>query len=187
MTVAARYRPSGDTWMAPVKDRRSSDHSTRSPSSRIATRRFDPTRPLVLGGVTIPGAPGLAGHSDGDAVAHALIDALLGAAAAGDVGRHFPPGEEAWKGADSMELLRWSVGLLRERGFTPRNVDLVVICEMPKIAPVAERMRERLAGVLEVAVDAVSLKGKTNEGMGWIGAREGLAVHAVALVEGPDP
>ncbi len=147
------------------------------------SHRFDPTRPLVLGGVTIPGEAGLAGHSDGDAVAHALIDALLGAAAAGDVGRHFPPGDAAWKGADSMDLLRRAVALLKGRGFRPRNVDVVVICERPKIAPVADAIRDRLAGVLGIDAGSVSLKGKTNEGMGWIGAGEGLAVHAVALVE----
>jgi len=148
------------------------------------SHRFDSSRPLILGGVHIPDAPGLSGHSDGDAIAHALIDAILGAGAAGDVGRHFPPGGEAWKGADSMDLLARSVEILSRKGFRPSNVDVVVICERPKIGPVADAIRARLAGVLGVPVDHVSLKGKTNEGMGWIGAGEGLAVHAVALVEG---
>jgi 2-C-methyl-D-erythritol 2,4-cyclodiphosphate synthase len=147
------------------------------------SHRFDSARPMILGGVEIPGVPGLAGHSDGDAIAHAVIDALLGAAAAGDVGRHFPPGEDAWRGADSMDLLSRSVALLRDRGYRAHNVDVVVICEEPRISPVADAIRARLAEVLEVTVNAVSLKGKSNEGMGWIGAGEGLAVHAVALVE----
>jgi 2-C-methyl-D-erythritol 2,4-cyclodiphosphate synthase len=146
------------------------------------SHRFDPARPLVLGGVEIPGVPGLAGHSDGDAIAHAVIDALLGAAAAGDVGRHFPPGDEEWRGADSMDLLARSVVILRDRGFRPHNLDVVVICEEPKIAPVSEAIRARLGEVVGLPMDAISLKGKTNEGMGWIGAREGLAVHAVAVV-----
>ncbi len=147
------------------------------------SHRFDSSRTLVLGGVVIPGSPGLAGHSDGDAVAHAVIDAILGAAGAGDVGRHFPPGVEEWKDADSMDLLRRAVTLVGERGYRPSNVDVVVVTEAPRLAPVADRIRSRLAAVLGVSVDAVSLKGKTNEGLGWIGAGEGLAVHAVALVE----
>jgi len=146
------------------------------------SHRFDPSRPLVLGGVEIPGSPGLSGHSDGDAVAHAIIDAILGAVSAGDVGLHFPPSEAEWKGADSMELLRHSVGLLGRMGFHPHNVDVVVICEMPKIGPVSAAMRKRLSEVLGIPESSVSVKGKTNEGMGWIGAGEGLAVHAVALV-----
>lgn len=146
------------------------------------SHRFDPSRPLVLGGVTIPGVPGLAGHSDGDAVAHAVIDALLGAAAAGDVGRHFPPGGEAWKDADSMELLKRAAVILEVKGYRALNVDVVVICEQPRIAPVADAMRARLAEVLGVEPGVISIKGKTNEGMGWIGSGEGLAVHAVALV-----
>jgi 2-C-methyl-D-erythritol 2,4-cyclodiphosphate synthase len=148
------------------------------------SHRFDPSRTLVLGGVAIPGSPGLAGHSDGDAVAHAVIDAILGAAAAGDVGRHFPPGRDEWRNADSMDLLRRAVSLLAERGYRPSNVDVVVVTESPRIAPLADRIRSRLAEVLGVSEGAVSLKGKTNEGLGWIGAGEGLAVHAVALVEG---
>ena len=147
------------------------------------SHRFDPSRPLVLGGVLFPDAPGLAGHSDGDAIAHAVIDAILGAAAAGDVGRHFPPGDLAWKDADSMDLLSRAVEILARKGFRPWNVDLVVICERPKIAPMADDIRRSLAACLEVPDDRVSLKGKTNEGMGWIGAGEGLAVHAVASVE----
>ena len=108
------------------------------------SHRFDPSRPLVLGGVKIPGSPGLSGHSDGDAVAHAVIDAILGAASAGDVGRHFPPGEDEWKGADSMELLRRSVALLKRMGFEPLNVDVAVITESPKIGPVSSAMARQV-------------------------------------------
>ena len=147
------------------------------------SHRFDPERPLILGGIVIPGAPGLSGHSDGDAIAHAVIDALLGAIAAGDVGRHFPPTEDEWAGADSMDLLQRSIAIVHGTGFTPVNVDVVVITESPKIGPVAEAMTRRLAEVLGVPEGAVSVKGKSNEGMGWIGAGEGLAVHAVALVK----
>jgi 2-C-methyl-D-erythritol 2,4-cyclodiphosphate synthase len=147
------------------------------------SHRFDPSRTLVLGGIIIPDTPGLAGHSDGDAVAHAVIDAILGAAAAGNVGSHFPPGGDAWKDADSMELLARSVTILRGKGYQPSNVDVVVICERPRIGPVSEAMRGRLAEVLGIPVEAVSVKGKSNEGMGWIGSGEGMAVHTVALVE----
>ena len=147
------------------------------------SHRFDPDRTLILGGVVIPGAPGLSGHSDGDAVAHAVIDALLGAIAAGDVGRHFPPSDAEWEGADSMDLLRRSRTILHDAGFVPVNVDVVVITESPKIGPVAGAMAQRIAGVLGIPVGSVSVKGKSNEGMGWIGAGEGLAVHAVALVK----
>ncbi|MGD2123504.1 MAG: 2-C-methyl-D-erythritol 2,4-cyclodiphosphate synthase [Gemmatimonadota bacterium] len=143
---------------------------------------FDASRPLILGGVEIPGSPGLSGHSDGDAVAHAVIDALLGAAAAGDVGGHFPPGEAEWKDADSMELLLRAKEILDERGFEPVNVDVVVITEAPKIGPRSGAMRERLSEVLGIPMGALSVKGKSNEGMGWIGAGEGLAVHAVAMI-----
>ncbi len=148
------------------------------------SHRFDPARPLILGGVHIPGTPGLSGHSDGDAVAHAVTDALLGAVAAGDIGTHFPPGQAEWKDADSMDLLARAVALLRGKGYRPANVDIVVVCEEPRIGPVAEAMRARLAGVLGLEASAVSVKGKTNEGMGWLGSGVGLAVHAVALVEG---
>ena len=146
------------------------------------SHRFDPDRKLILGGVEIPGAPGLAGHSDGDAVAHAITDALLGAAAEGDIGSHFPPGDPRWRDADSMDLLARAVALLRRRLLRTINVDVTVICEAPRIGPHAERMRARVGEVLGIGPDAVSIKGKTNEGMGWIGAGEGIAVHAVALV-----
>jgi 2-C-methyl-D-erythritol 2,4-cyclodiphosphate synthase len=147
------------------------------------SHRFARERTLVLGGVTIPGHPGLQGHSDGDAVAHAVIDAVLGAAAAGDVGSHFPPSDDAWKGADSIGLLERAVAVLHGRGWRVVNVDVTVVCESPKIRPHVDAMRARLSPVLGVDTDRVSIKGKTNEGMGWIGRGEGVAVHAVALIE----
>ena len=147
------------------------------------SHRFDDDRELVLGGVRIANHPGLRGHSDGDAVAHAVIDAVLGAAAAGDVGSHFPPSDARWEGADSIELLTIATHTVRVAGWRVVNVDVTVVCETPKIGPHASQMCERLADAMGIAADRVSVKGKTNEGMGWIGAKEGLAVHAVALIE----
>lgn len=157
-----------------------------APGIRVGTgydsHRFDPGRPLLLGGVHFPDSPGLKGFSDGDAVAHAVIDALLGAACMGDVGTHFPPGDEAWRGADSMDLLSRAVGMLREAGWAVGNVDVTVICERPLIAPRAGEMRTRLAERMGVEAHAVSVKGKSNEGLGWIGRGEGIAVQAVAML-----
>ncbi len=150
------------------------------------SHRFDEARPLVLGGVRIPDHPGLLGHSDGDAIAHAVADALLGAAALGDIGRHFPPSESRWKDADSMELLARAVELIGESDLRVCNIDVTVITEQPKIASNAQEMAVRLSEVLGTAPDAVSIKGKTNEGMGWIGSGDGMAVHAVALLEGSE-
>jgi len=147
------------------------------------SHRFAEGRDLVLGGVHIPDHPGLLGHSDGDAVAHAVIDAILGAAAAGNVGSHFPPSDEVYKDADSMELLRKAVQVLEARNYQVVNVDVTVVCETPRIGPWAEAMRQRLGEVLRVGPSAVSVKGKSNEGMGWIGRGEGLAVQAVALID----
>jgi 2-C-methyl-D-erythritol 2,4-cyclodiphosphate synthase len=151
------------------------------------SHRFTPSRPLVLGGVAIPGHAGLEGHSDGDAVAHAVIDAILGAAGAGDVGSHFPPSDGAWKDADSIGLLARAMAVLEEQGWHVVNVDVTVVCERPKIRPHADAMCARLAPVLGVDTGCVSIKGKTNEGMGWIGRGEGVAVHAVALIESSTP
>jgi 2-C-methyl-D-erythritol 2,4-cyclodiphosphate synthase len=147
------------------------------------SHRFDPARPLVLGGIRVEGHAGLAGHSDGDAVAHAIIDALLGAVGAGSIGVHFPPSDARWSGADSMELLALTVRILERRNYQVVNVDVTVICESPRIDPISARMRDRLGQVIGIGPDSVSVKGKSNEGMGWIGAGEGLAVHAVALVD----
>jgi 2-C-methyl-D-erythritol 2,4-cyclodiphosphate synthase len=139
-------------------------------------------RPLVLGGERIPSSVGLKGHSDGDALCHAITDAVLGAAAAGDIGRHFPDSDPQYAGANSLELLRKAVAVVRERGFAVENVDAVIVTEVPKIAPHVDRIRASLAGALGVDVSAVSVKGKTNEGMGEAGRGEGMFVHAVALL-----
>lgn len=146
------------------------------------SHRFDETRPLVLGGVSIPDAPGLKGHSDGDAVAHAITDAILGAAGLGDIGALFPDTDPAYEGADSIELLASAVRRLREGGFRVVNVDATVIAERPRISPHADAMRERLGRALGTGSGGVSVKGKSNEGMGWIGRGEGLAAIAVAAV-----
>jgi 2-C-methyl-D-erythritol 2,4-cyclodiphosphate synthase len=146
------------------------------------SHRFAEGRRLVLGGVVIPHARGLTGHSDADAVAHAITDALLGAAALGDIGAHFPPGDEAWRDADSLLLLTRATELVRQAGFRPVNVDVTVICESPPIRPHVGAMRDALAGALRVDPAAVSIKGKTNEGMGWIGRGEGIAAMAVAAL-----
>jgi 2-C-methyl-D-erythritol 2,4-cyclodiphosphate synthase len=148
------------------------------------SHRFAEGRALVLGGVSIPHDRGLAGHSDADAVAHAVTDAILGAACLGDIGAHFPPSDERWRDADSIVLLERAVALLREAGFTPANVDVTVLCEVPRIGPHVAAMRARLGDALGLEPSAVSIKGKTNEGMGWIGRGEGVAVMAVACVTG---
>lgn len=138
---------------------------------------------LVLGGVAIEHPLGLAGHSDGDVIAHALIDAVLGAAGLGDIGRHFPPSDAAWKDADSMELLARVVQLLEAENYQVVNVDVTVVAEAPRIGPHVDAMRASVAAVLGVAPRAVSIKGKSNEGLGWVGRGEGIAVHAVALID----
>jgi 2-C-methyl-D-erythritol 2,4-cyclodiphosphate synthase len=147
------------------------------------SHRFAVGRRLVLGGVEIPHDRGLAGHSDADAVAHAITDALLGAAGLGDIGRHFPPTDEQWKGADSMELLARVLHLLEEENYQVVNVDVTVIAEAPKIGPHADAMRARLAGMMGISPEQVSVKGKSNEGMGWTGQGEGIAALAVALID----
>lgn len=147
------------------------------------SHRFDPSAPLVLGGVQIADHPGLAGHSDGDAVAHAVVDALLGAAGLGSIGEHFPDDDPDLAGADSMQLLAEAVRLVEGENYQVVNVDVSVVAETPRIEPHAEAMRERLAGRLGVAVGHVSVRGKSAEGMGWIGRREGLAVLVVALLD----
>lgn len=146
------------------------------------SHRFDDTRPLVLGGVRFPGHAGLKGHSDGDAVAHAVTDAILGAAGLGDIGGMFPDTDPAHEGADSIKLLGAAVRRLRDAGFRVRNVDVTVVAESPRIAPRAAAMRERLAAALTVRPSRVSVKGTSNEGLGWIGRGEGLAAIAVAAV-----
>ncbi|HEX6680120.1 MAG TPA: 2-C-methyl-D-erythritol 2,4-cyclodiphosphate synthase [Gaiellaceae bacterium] len=138
--------------------------------------------PLVLGGVRIEWPRGLAGHSDGDVLAHALIDALLGGAGLGDIGSLFPPGEAAWEGASSLELLRLAAAEIREAGWELVNVDCVLIGEEPRIAPIREEMRERLAGAAGVERERVNVRATTTDGLGFAGRGEGLAAQAVALV-----
>lgn len=139
---------------------------------------------MVLGGVSIESSVHLEGHSDADAIAHAITDAILGAAAAGDIGSMFPDTDESNRGRDSMDMLGLAVSRLGDLGTRVVNVDVTVIAEQPKIGPHRDLMRERLAGVLAISIDCVSVKGKTNEGMGWIGRGEGLACVAVATVTG---
>ena len=147
------------------------------------SHRFEEGRPLVLGGVRIPHPRGLAGHSDADAVAHALIDAILGAAAAGDIGQHFPDTDPQWKNADSMELLRSAHELVRTRGYALAQADLTIITEQPKLGRYLAAMAACLTERLGAGPGCVSLKAKTNEGMGFIGRGEGLAVIAVVTLE----
>jgi len=148
------------------------------------SHRFVEGRPLILGGQTIPHTHGLAGHSDADAVAHALTDAILGAAAAGDIGSHFPDTDPRWKGADSLALLRSACEIVGTRGYLVTQVDVTVIMERPRLGPHIPAMRSALAAALGIAVEAVSVKAKTNEGMGFIGRGEGIATMAVATLEG---
>jgi 2-C-methyl-D-erythritol 2,4-cyclodiphosphate synthase len=145
--------------------------------------RFGRARRLVLGGVVIPGVPGLVGHSDADALCHAVADALLGAVADGDIGTHFPNTDPRYHGADSIELLRIVAERLRHKGYSIVNVDSTVLAERPKIAPHREAMRLRLARAMGVGVEAVSVKATTMERLGAIGRCEGIAAIAVATVE----
>jgi 2-C-methyl-D-erythritol 2,4-cyclodiphosphate synthase len=144
--------------------------------------RFAADRALVLGGVRFREHDGLLGHSDADVLVHAVMDALLGAAGLEDIGHYFPDEDPAFAGADSMDLLDAVVVLLRDRGWAPVNVDAVVVCEEPRIAPHRAAMRTRLAAALGVEVGAVGIRGTTTEGMGFTGRREGIAAQAVALV-----
>ncbi|MFP5255576.1 MAG: 2-C-methyl-D-erythritol 2,4-cyclodiphosphate synthase [Acidimicrobiia bacterium] len=139
----------------------------------------DPARPLVLGGVTFPGERGLAGHSDADVVAHAVADALLGAAGLGDIGQHFPDTDPALAGADSLELLRRAVADVRAAGWVPANVDCTVVLDRPKVAPVRGEIEARLSAVVGAPV---TVKGKRTEGIGALGRAEGALCLAVALV-----
>ncbi len=139
--------------------------------------------PLVLGGVEFPGEPGLAGHSDGDVLAHALLDALLGAAGLGDIGSRFPSGEPDWEGASSLELLRLAYEDVRAAGFALVNVDCVLVGERPRIAEHRGEMRAALAGALDVDPALVNVRATTTDSLGFTGRGEGLAAHAVALLE----
>jgi 2-C-methyl-D-erythritol 2,4-cyclodiphosphate synthase len=140
-------------------------------------------RPLILGGVTIPFESGLQGHSDADVLAHAVIDALLGAAGLGDIGEHFPDTDERWAGADSIALLRAVVALVAERGLAVVHVDATVVMERPRLGPHKEAIRGSLAAALGVGADRVNVKASTGEGMGFVGRGEGVAALAVATLE----
>ena len=139
-------------------------------------------RPLVLGGVTVPSERGALGHSDADVICHAVTDAILGAARAGDIGQHYPDSDPRWKGASSIALLTEVVGLVRGRGLAIENVDVVVILERPKIGPHRDAIQSRLAEALGIDESRVSVKAKTNEGVDAVGRGEAIAAHAVALL-----
>ena len=147
------------------------------------SHRFAEGRRLVRGGIECPGATRLAGHSDADVLIHAIVDALLGAAALGDIGSHFPDTDPQWKDVDSTELLAAVTREVRAAGYRIGNVDATVICERPKLRPCIELIRERLASVMSVGKGRVSVKGKTNEKMDDVGAGVGISVHAVCLLE----
>ena len=147
------------------------------------SHRFEEGRRLILGGVEFPGETGLKGHSDADVLIHAIIDALLGAAALGDIGSHFPDTDPKWKNADSAKLLEAVVVEVLGAGFVIRNVDATVICERPKLRPKIDEIRRRLSELLSIPVGSISVKGKTNEKMDDIGAGVGIEVHAVCLLE----
>ena len=145
--------------------------------------RLVENRELILGGVKIPYEKGLLGHSDADVLLHAVMDALLGAAAMGDIGMHFPDNDPAYEGADSLALLRRVAGLLDENGYGIGNVDATVLAQRPKLAAHVPLMRERLAAAMGIDPGRVSVKATTEEGLGFTGAGEGIAAHAVALIE----
>jgi 2-C-methyl-D-erythritol 2,4-cyclodiphosphate synthase len=149
----------------------------------VDSHAFAAGRPLILGGVAVPHDAGLAGHSDADVLTHAVIDALLGAAALGDIGQHFPDTDPRWAGADSIELLRAVVGLLAGAGWAIVNVDATVVLERPKLAPHRDAIRMRLAAALGLGGDAVGVKATTGEGLGFVGRGEGAAALAIATIE----
>ena len=142
-----------------------------------------PNRKLILGGVEIPHTFGLLGHSDADVLTHALMDALLGAAALGDIGHLFPDNDPAYEGADSIQLLREVMKRLQSNGWKLGNADITVLAQAPKLAPHIEKMRHTLASAMQCEVSRVSVKATTEEGLGFTGAKEGIAAHAVVLIE----
>jgi 2-C-methyl-D-erythritol 2,4-cyclodiphosphate synthase len=147
------------------------------------SHRLAAGRALILGGVEIPSQVGLDGHSDADVLTHALIDALLGAAALGDIGTHFPDTDERWRGADSIALLEHVALLLAERGFSVANVDVTIVLEQPRLAPYRAQMIERIAAALGIAQERVSVKATSGEGIGFVGRGEGAAALATAALE----
>lgn len=145
--------------------------------------RLTEGRALILGGVAVPYEKGLLGHSDADVLTHAVMDALLGAAGLGDIGRHFPDSDPAYAGADSMKLLDHVMALLREKGWQVGNADVTILAQKPKLAPYIPEMRRRLAAGLGVPEDQVNVKATTEEKLGFTGSGEGMAAHAVCLLE----
>jgi 2-C-methyl-D-erythritol 2,4-cyclodiphosphate synthase len=143
----------------------------------------DSGRRLMLGGVTVPHERGLAGHSDADALLHALVDALLGAAALGDIGAHFPSSDERWRGVSSDAFVTYTVGLLAREGWRVVNVDATVVAERPRLSPHTAAMRVTVAALLGIELERISVKSKTTDGMGFTGREEGIACYVVALIE----
>lgn len=140
-------------------------------------------RPLVIGGITIPFNKGLLGHSDADVLTHAICDALLGAAALGDIGQHFPDSDEKYKDIDSMVLLERSMKMVRGAGYAFNNLDATIFAEAPKMAPYREAMREKIAGALATTPCSVNVKATTTEGLGYVGAGEGIAAMCIVMIE----
>jgi 2-C-methyl-D-erythritol 2,4-cyclodiphosphate synthase len=172
----------------PRKARGTSPPTNADGTTRVGigydSHRFALGRPLILGGILIPSEFGLDGHSDADAICHAITDAVLGAAGLGDIGEMFPDSDPANKGRDSIEMLEAAVSRLAGAGYKVGQVDVSVISEAPRLSPHREQIRARLATALGIDSASVSVKGKTNEGMGWIGRKEGLACIAVATLKG---
>ena len=144
--------------------------------------RFAEGRRMILGGVEIPFEKGLLGHSDADVLLHAIADAMLGAAALGDIGVHFPPDDVQWKDLDSIEIVRHSVALLADNGWQPVNIDASVIAEVPKVNPHVPAMKNRIAEATGLPLNAISIKATTNESMGFVGREEGIAALATAMI-----
>lgn len=145
--------------------------------------RFSEGRKLIVGGVTIPFESGLLGHSDADVLLHAISDALLGAAALGDIGKHFPDTDEKYKDADSRVLLREVVGLIKDKGYEVSNIDATVVMQKPKLAPFIDEMRKNIAGDCRVSIDAVNIKATTEEKLGFTGELLGASAHAVCIIK----
>jgi 2-C-methyl-D-erythritol 2,4-cyclodiphosphate synthase len=171
----------------PREKSRASPKSEAGASVRVGigydSHRFAAGRPLILGGILIPSDVGLAGHSDADAICHAVTDAILGAAGLGDIGEMFPDTAGENRNRDSIEMLELAVTRVKSAGFHVSHIDATVIAEVPKLSPHRDQIRSRLAAALSIEASAVSVKGKTNEGMGWIGRKEGLACIAVATLK----
>ena len=144
--------------------------------------KFAKNRKLILGGADIPYEYGLDGHSDADVVVHAIMDSLLGAAALGDIGLHFPDTDDKYKGADSLELLRHVCAMLRQRGYEPGNIDATIIAQAPKLRPYIDTMRENIAKAMDTDITAVNVKATTEEKLGFTGRLEGISAHCIALI-----